>query len=231
VKFFAGFLLLTAFLALVSCDSGEDAGVPDKGYRYFPLAVGRYQVYDVTEITYTLRDPDTARYALQVKTVDAFVDTDGDSTYVMYRSKRLPGETAWTYLDTWSARRTADALVVQEENTPYVKLRFPPYDGQKWNGNAYNSGETENYTLDSLGQAQTRGGQQFDDCLTVVQRDNQDFIVFLDQQKEVYAAGIGLIYKETTQLSYCTQPSCLAQQLVEQGVIYKQWLKEYGKTE
>lgn len=231
MKFFAGFLLSTVFLAGVSCDSGEDAGVPDTGYRYFPLAIGHYQLYDVAEITYILRDPDTARYELLVKTAQAFVDTDGDSTYVVYRSKRLPGETAWTYFDTWSARRTADALVVQEENIPYVKLRFPPYNGQIWNGNIYNSGEVEDYKLDSLRQGQTRGGRHFDDCLTVVHRDNQDFIVFLDQQKEVYAAGIGLVYKETTQLNYCTQPECLAQQLVEQGLIYKQWLKEYGKTE
>jgi hypothetical protein len=231
VKFFAGFLLSTVFLALVSCDSGDDAGVPDRGYRYFPLAVGHYQLYDVVEIRYTLRDPDTARYELHVEMTDAFLNADGDSTYVVYRSKRLPGEVAWTYLETWSARRTSEELVIQEENMPYVKLRFPPYNGQIWNGNAYNTGERDDYQLDSLGQGQTRGAQHFDDCVTVLQHDNDDFIVFLDQRKEVYAANIGLIYKETTQLSYCTQPGCLAQQLVEQGVIYKQWLKEYGKVE
>ena len=231
VKFFAGFLLSTVFLVLVSCDSDNDASVPDKGYRYFPLAVGQYQIYDVVEINYTLRDPDTAQYELYVETADAFLNGDGDSTYVLYRSKRLPGEVAWTYLDTWSARRTAEELVVQEENTPYVKLRFPSYKGQVWNGNAYNTGEREEYRLDSLSQGQTRGGRHFDDCLTVVQHDNDDFIVFLDRRKEVYAADIGLIYKETTQLNYCTQPGCLAQQIIEQGVIYKQWLKEYGKAE
>lgn len=231
MKFFAGFLLSTVFLALVSCDSGDDAGIPDRGYRYFPLAVGHYQRYDVVEIEYTLREPDTAWYELQVETAHAFLTPAGDSTYVMYRSKRLPGEVAWTYLDTWSVRRTAEELIVQEENTPYVKLRFPPYIGQVWNGNAYNTIAPEDYRLDSLGQGQTRLGQHFDDCVTVMQSDNEDFIVFLDQRKEVYAANIGLVYKETTQLTYCTKPACLAQQLVEQGVVYKQWLKEYGKAE
>lgn len=231
MKFFAGFLLSTVILVLVSCDSGDDAGVPDRGHRYFPLALGHYQLYDVREITYTLRDPDTASYELRLETTHAFLDATGDSTYVVYRSKRLTGEAAWTYLDTWSVRRTAEELIVQEENTPYVKLRFPPYKGQVWNGNLYNTVEAEDYRLDSLGEEQTRLGQTFDDCVTVVQRDNQDFIVFLDQRKEVYAAHVGLIYKETTQLSYCTQPECLAQQLVEQGVIYKQWLKAYGKVE
>jgi hypothetical protein len=231
VKFFGGFLLSMMILALASCDSGDDTGVPDKGSRYFPLALGQYQIYDVLEIKYTLRDPDTASYVLRVETAHAFLNADGDSTYVVYRSKRLPGEVDWTYLNTWSVRRTAEELIVQEENTPYVKLRFPPYNGQVWNGNLYNTLESEDYRLDSLEQGQTRLGQYFDDCVTVVQRDNQDFIVFLDQRKEVYAAHVGLVYKETTQLTYCTQPECLAQQLVEQGVIYKQWLKEYGKAE
>lgn len=231
MKFFAGFLLSTVILVLVSCDANDDTNVPDQGHRYFPLAIGHYQTYDVVEIEYTLRDPDTASYELRVETAHAFLNTDGDSTYVVYRSKRLPGENAWTYLDTWSVRRTAEELIVQEENTPYVKLRFPPYNGQRWNGNLYNTVEVENYRLDSLGQGQTRLGQHYDDCVTVVQRDNQDLIVFFDQRKEVYAANVGLIYKEMTQLNYCSQPACLGQQLVEQGIIYKQWLKEYGKAE
>jgi hypothetical protein len=231
VKFFAGFLLSMVILALVSCDSGDEKGAPDQGHRYFPLAINRYQVYDVLEITYTLRDPDTASYELRVETANAFLNAEGDSTYVLYRSKRLPAEATWTYLDTWSVRRTAEELIVQQENTPYVNLRFPPYNGQTWNGNRYNAGEVENYRLDSLGQGQTRLGQHYNDCVTIVQRDIQDVIVFFDQRKEVYAAQVGLIYKETIQLSYCSQPECLGQQLVEQGVIYKQWLKEYGKAE
>jgi hypothetical protein len=218
-------------MMLISCDSSSESAFSTVGYDYFPLAKGSYQEYAVTEVVYTLGEPDTAEYTLKVSIADAFLNDEGDSTYVLYRSKRTAKETSWAYLDTWSVRRGDQEIILNEENTPYVKLRFPVRAGAQWDGNAYNIQGRQDYRLDSLGVTRTFGGEQFDDCLTVVQSDNEDFIVFLDQRREVYAHDIGLVYKKTTQLYYCTQPACLGDQVVERGVIYEQVITGRGHEE
>ena len=52
--------------------------------------------------------------------------------------------------------------------------------------------------------------------------------MFLDQRKEVYARGVGLIYHEIKQLHYCTADNCRGQEKVENGLDYKQEIIEYG---
>ena len=66
--------------------------------------------------------------------------------------------------------------------------------------------------------------------LTVIQEDNQDFIVSLDQRREIYAQGVGLVMKEVILLNYCTNPDCIGQQIVESGRKLTQYLLEYERN-
>jgi hypothetical protein len=75
----------------------------------------------------------------------------------------------------------------------------------------------------------TDNGLNFPDVVTVLQEDNQDVIVQMDFRQERYARGIGLVSKEVTLLNYCTQPSCLGQQKIESGRVYKQQIIAYGR--
>lgn len=215
--------------AAVSCSS-PDVRRADHGESYFPLQKGFYQRYDVNQVKYVLGVPETLNYELKVQVADSFATQNGDYTYVLYRSKRSSNETSWTYIDTWSATRSDRQVVMQEENVPYVKLTFPVAEGITWNGNLFNTTAEETYSLQEFNRPQTIGGTVYDDCVTVMQSDNNDFIVFLDQRKEVYARNAGLVFKQTTQLHYCTDTNagCLGQQIVDEGIIYTQTLKEYG---
>jgi hypothetical protein len=230
VKYFLRYLILAAVtgMMVVACDSSDDDKKRSIGEAYFPLKTGSYQVYDVNEIIYTLGVPETLQYQLKVAIVDKFLNTEGDSTFVIHRSKRNTDIDPWVYTTTWSVRNSNLEIVQNEENISYIKLKFPVNAGATWNGNAYNTLEEDEYILESVNTTEAFNDQSFTDCLTVNQSDNDDYIVFLDQRKEVYAKDIGLVHKTTTQLSFCTKDNCLGQQQVESGTIYQQTIRAYG---
>ncbi len=229
MKHFLRYVLVIVAVVTVSCDS-DDPKVADIGKDYFPLRKGVFQIYDVEEIRYQLNTPETFEYELKTSVVDSLLNSSGDYTYVIYRYKRDKGAVEWQYLDTWSGTINNREAIQSEGNIAFVKFKLPVQVGTRWNGNTYNAGVEDEYILEEKGESNSFNGIPFDDCISITQSDNDDFIVYLDQRKEIYAKGVGLVYKETTQLNYCTDTAlgCIGQQIIESGVIYKQTILGYG---
>ncbi len=225
MKHFRRYLYYVLLILAVSCTDDEKPA--DIGRAYLPLQVGAYREYNINEIIYTLGQPETTAYQLRIKIVDKFLSNTGDSTFVMHRSRRNTSADVWTFVDTWSARSNNREAVLSEGNVSYVILKFPVLDGLAWEGNAYNTLGQNIYTMKTNTPA-TIGDKVFDDCITIVQGDNKDYIVSLDDRREIYARGVGLVSREVIQLQYCTAVDCLGKQQVESGVILKQVIQDYG---
>lgn len=228
MKAFLKYLVAIIAITVFSCDSSDESPPFDTGKDYFPMRKGLFQVYDINEVQYTLGVPETLRYELKVMVTDSFPNAEGDHTYVIYRSKRNEGDIDFSYLDTWSARMDDREVVVSEENIPFLKLKLPVATDGEWDGNLYNSLGEDIYTAEAVNTMYVANGISYDDCVVINQNDNQDFVVALDQRKEIYAKNIGLIHKEVKLLNYCTVGSCLGQQQVESGVIFMQSIKSHG---
>lgn len=236
-------VLFTAII-FTACDNDEPTPVLSD-FDYFPLVVGQYSIFDVTETTIVQNVEQTASYQLKIELTDSFPSGNGAYVYVMTRSTRPSMNNSWTFVETWSARRNSLEAVINEGNIPFVKMPFPTDTDRQWNGNALNtlggdqscvvngastpcdlyivSGKSVSFQYES-----SIGSLTFDDTVIIEQNNNTDLIVAQDIRSEVYARGIGLIYKETIQLNYCTVGSCLGQQFIEQGTRYYQRMKEYG---
>ena len=233
---------IVVLLALMagSCSRSNPTPIPEVT-NYFPLRKGLYQVYQVDSVAIDQNAETDYTFELKTEVTDSFPSASGGYTYAISRSKRLTPSSPWVAVGTWSARVTAFQAVVDEGNTPFVKIEGPLVNGKTWNGNAFNDlGGTQkcpngtdytcdNYAIDGLGKAyQASQTQSFDDTMTVIEEDNQDLIVFLDNRSEVYARNVGLIYREFVNLSYCTDQNCLGTQFVTKGVRYKQTISDYG---
>jgi hypothetical protein len=130
-------------------------------------------------------------------------------------------------------------LIQNEGNELFVKLIFPvsndlTWDGNQFNnlpnsGNLFNGNGSEVYHVTEYDQSKTLTTDlEFDKTITIVQNGFDDPIVGKDIRNEVYARDVGLIYKEVTQLEYCSVGNCLGQQKVDKGVIMIQTLKSYA---
>ena len=213
---------------LWSCDN--DSGVEPAfgtGHDFFPLDPELVRIYQVEEISF-FPSLDTAQFQLRMQVVDSFQNQAGGFTYIQHLSTRSTASDHWQFLTAWSARLEENRAIQTEENVSFVKLFFPIEENREWDGNAFNVSDGDTYQMIDLFSSYVTPKQDtIPNTLTVLQEDNQDFIVSLDQRKEIYAQDIGLVFKEVVLLNYCTNPNCIGQQIVESGRKLTQYLLEY----
>jgi hypothetical protein len=234
--------IVITFLGLIAfaCDSDKTV----KSVNYFPLRVGQTWRYDIEETSITRaactdNGVTTSIYELLVTVVDSVPNTSQGFTYRLKRSKRSKTTDPWIDFETWTAQLIGNRIVVSESNISYVKLLTPITNDLVWNGNLYNNrqelnGKNEDdykSTLVNMPYVVESSGLSFSNSLSVVQNDEQSNIIYRDSRLEVYADQVGLVYKESYLLNYFanSQLPCFAQKQTQQGVIYKQSLREFSK--
>lgn len=213
-------------LVLQAC-AGDDEQ-PIAGSRYFPLQKGNFWIYAVEEVIYSpFQATQFLNYELKFAVVDSFQTQTGEYTYVIHRSTRPDESETWTFLDTWSARVNAAQLIVQEGNTAFVKMEFPPALNRSWNGNRLNTLEEDVYRISAFQvPVELENGLVFMNTLTVMQEDEINN-VFQDQRQEQYAADVGLIFISRYVIEF--DQETFGERIPESGSEYVQRLIAYGK--
>jgi hypothetical protein len=213
---------------LLSCSSPADVPA-ETGPDFMPLETGRYVIYDVTEQRYSLTaPPTTTTYQLKETVGTSYTDVTGQPAYRLQRYRRPTAQAAWATDSLWTARLTSRAAIRTENGADFVKLQFPLIDRDRWDGNLYNRFEEETYQLRNLRQPYSVTSQTFAETAQVVQRDDST-LVGRDKRVEIYARQVGLVYKETTQLQYCSVGPCVGKAQIDFGVRRVQRVVSYGK--
>lgn len=220
-------LVFASIIASCSTNSLEPENV-DLGTEFFPLETGNYIDYQVENIQFTLiKDPDTNRYQIRELIADQFTDVNGNTAFRLERFRRATASASWQLDSVWVAKRSSTQAIVVQSNLPLIKLAFPLEEAKPWDSNILNGLDKDLHEITDLNKAFTIDTFNFAKTLKVIQ-SNDSSLVSMDRRNEIYATNVGLVYKDSVVVSFCTTtPSCFTQ--IESGRKSTQTVIGYGK--
>ena len=210
-------------LSIVACKKDPEPR-PYLGYNYFPLDEGKWIIYTVDSIVYNefTQSTDTFKFELKEKTGSVFTDNAGNESRQIERYKRNSANEKWKLTDIWVSTLTEARAEKVEENVKFVKLVFPVKKSKTWDGNAFNNMEKWDYEYVTTHHSQSINNIPFDSTLTVQQTASYNLIE-TKNYKEIYAANIGLIYKEIIDIKTEVNGA------IKSGFKFYQSIKLYGE--
>lgn len=216
-KFFTVLLTLTVFLLLGCSKQTEELRLTELS-EYYPLQVGRVYVYrlDSSLIPFFGTELDTRSYHARDSIADTIRDNLDRLSYRVYRFVTDTLEqNAWKPIGAYYITPADNSTeVVDDNNLRIIKLVKPIRDGYSWSGNSYIDTKTAgslyqymdgwNFQYQNTGQSYSVLYGTLPNTITVLQVDDTSPPGPFDpnnyQQRnysvEVYAKGVGLIYKE-----------------------------------
>jgi hypothetical protein len=225
-------LLVTGccFLLIIqACKKDNSTEDPYKGYDYFPVNTGHELTYNVDFITKSSFTGlwDSTHYQILERIDSTFLDGEGRETQRIERYIKNDTTPDWTIYKVWTANRLLNSAQREEDNIRYVKLSFPQYTTNEWNGNAENNLDPQNYKYTSIHVPFSIGSLNFDSVSTVLQYEDTT-LINSDYYMEQYATNVGMIYKINKDIKYniCGLPSCDS---ITEAYIYQETLVSFVK--
>lgn len=208
-------IILLVISLLSACSGKAELTLAGTVADYMPLQTGRSITYRLDSILYPSQGTSTLvrSHIVRDRWVGEVIDPQGRRAWRIVRAFRNPVDTTrWTDRDTFLAIPTGNILEWVEDNLRTIRLVDPVREGYSWEGNRFINTVTDparqyldgwKYTYLEAGKAWRLGDSNFPETLTVRQQDDRignptDRSRFssVDVAREVYAKGIGLVYRE-----------------------------------
>jgi hypothetical protein len=220
------FCLPVLIAGLAESCKKETVELSSKGSTYFPVTNHKWVLYDVDSVYHAENDNNNDdsvyTYNFQVKEVldSFFIDGAGRANQIVKHYRRNDSLSAWSLTNVWTQVVISTGAYRTEENIPVHKLTFPLSSDVIWNANDANTLEPQMYSYEYLHQPGTFNGLSFDSTLSVLEVDENNYVERLFG-REVYAAGVGLVFKEEDDLGKRNG-------IIVKGLEYKMKVLEYG---
>jgi hypothetical protein len=211
IPLLAGLLIV---IAIGSCEKTDSKPATILIDEYYPLQVGKYITYKLDSTVFVnLSTQKVVRTYYVQDFVDAEItDNLGNPAFRIRRMMRSKTDTTqWFDNATFVVVPSKRNYQFIENNLRFIKLVNPVTDLNAWAGNsAINTDDNflrfyENweYFYENIGLPYVANNVTFDETITVNQSDlvngdpsNKNFFYAITKSSEVYARGVGLIYKE-----------------------------------
>ncbi|AXE21873.1 hypothetical protein DR864_28845 (plasmid) [Runella rosea] len=215
------FFFLLFFLGLCEgCRQMNHEPTPDDA-AFFPLQVGDYWVYQVTQEKYlAIKSSLKSSYQFQEKIKSSYLQ-NGQLFYLVEESTRQTEQSAWKLTGIHTVYKSLSEVVSQENNVPMIELVFPILLTTSWNSNLYNTRPDTKLQYQNQGKAYRRGPLGFDRTISVM-GDNDSTLVNQSKYFRIYAPNIGLVYREDVAVAFCQSSSdCIGKGIIESGATMK----------
>ncbi len=194
---------------------------------YYPLQTARAFIYRMDSTIPAPFGTALIVHSYQAKdTIEStFTDNTGRLSYRIFRFVRdVAGTQPWQFAATYVATPAGNRIEYVDNNFRFIKLALPIKDDYSFKAHTYIDTKSLNslvpyldeweYTYQNVGQPYTVSGKTYSETVTVAQHDETTpsgpFNPASYQQRnlgiEVYAKGVGLIYKEFLHWTYQTTP-------------------------
>ena len=215
LRVFAG--LLSGSILLAACSEKLVEYNPPLPEEYYPMQVGDRFTYrlDSTVLTQFGRDTTVRSYRIKDSVAEQFTDSRSRTAFRIQRSiQPLDGSTPFRNSETFVvALEGNDWIEYIENNLRFMKVRAPLETGFAWKAHSFiETGSLQSpvryladweYTYTDIGGPATILGKTYPNSVTILQRDevfpegpfNPNFFKQYDFGMEIYAQGIGLIYR------------------------------------
>lgn len=227
-------------LAVAACtENHEEAPAPDNDY--YPVALGAYRTYDVLDSIWTDNALTINRYQFRERVASAFEDASGQTAYRIIRSRRATSSDTWQDDSTMLVLPTASSVQLTRNNRRTVELVFPVRAAYAWNRDAFNQLDTvtaQNRRYEQIGQAFQAGTQRYEQTVTTEDTEVNtltgvtldDGIQQVAKYRQVYARGVGLVFRRKRRITYCRDGSCIPSPTnIYRGLVHRETLTESGQ--
>lgn len=186
----------------ISCKKDVyETGRTPGGPEYFNMKTGSWSVYSVYEVLYDdfTNSTDTLIYQLKEHNESQYKDNLGRNAMRIDRYIRSKDSTPWQYLNTWYASADKYSAERVEDNSRIIKLSFPLSEEAVWDANALNSGSSSMVFYGLINRPYTLDSTRF---ASVVSVEGSNYSSSGKERafREIYAKGIGLIYRNYVQI-------------------------------
>lgn len=211
------YILIVVF-GLISCSKETEVLNVGTLNEFYPLQVGKVFIYrlDSTVLASFGSALVIKSYQAKDSVESTFTDNQGRLSYRIFRLLRdTAGVKPWQVAATYFATPTQKQVEFVDNNLRFLKLLAPLSEGYTWKGHSYIDTKSLNtkvgyldewqYEYRNVGQPFKIFNTTYDNTVTVFQQDETTppgpFNPNLDVQirtlgNEVYAKGVGLVYKE-----------------------------------
>ncbi|QIP15387.1 hypothetical protein G8759_23530 [Spirosoma aureum] len=216
---------LYVFVLLIFClgesCQRESLGPASDDSAYFPLQIGDYWIYQVTQDTYSSINPVTEHiYQVQEK-ISSSYNQNGQLFFLMEESIKRTAQSDWQLTTIRTVYKNLTQAVSLDNNVPVVKLVFPIAPTTSWNTNLYNSNPDTLLRYEDQYRSFSLGKLNFENTVSVLGA-NDSTLVNLEKYRRVYARNIGLVYRENVSLVYCqASADCVGKGIIESGTKQK----------
>ena len=220
------FVYISVTVLFFSGCGKETIIIPATSFNYFPVEKGKWVEYIVDSTYHSENDNgnDDSVYSyhfeIREEIDSSYTDDSGRINQIIKRYRRYNPASSWSLTNIWTQSLSTSSAYRTEDNITYHKLSFPINSTIMWNGNDANTFDEELYYYDYFHEPAIYNSLSFDSTISIIQVDENNYVEKV-YGREVYAAGVGLIFKERDELGKLNG-------IAVKGLEYKMLVKDFG---